>query len=65
MHDPNTTKYTGQHIPFKQEGWGIALAVCVLAVASAAGAFYVHKKTYIPPTDVRSHAIGAHATPSH
>lgn len=60
MHDPRTTNpYAGKHVPFKKGGWGPALFVCLLAVASAAGAYYVHVKTFIPPTDVRFHAIGS------
>lgn len=60
MHDSHTPAPApaGRHLPFKQEGWGVALFVCALAVGSALTAFYVHKKTYIPPTDVRFHAIG-------
>jgi hypothetical protein len=58
MHDPHAPARTGGYVPFKQEGWGIALFICLLAVGSAATAFYVHKTTYKPPTDVRSHAIG-------
>jgi hypothetical protein len=59
MHDPHTPAPAGRHVPFKKEGWGIAFFVCLLAVGSAMTAFYVHKKTYLPPTDVRSHAVGS------
>lgn len=48
----------GRHIPFKQEGWGFAIFVCLLAVATAAGAAYVHNSTFKQPTDVRFHAVG-------
>lgn len=48
----------GPHVPFKQEGWGIAFLVVMLAVAAAAGAAYVHRTTYKHPTDVRFHATG-------
>ena len=58
MHDEPRTTNTGRHIPFKQEGWGVALFVVLLAVASAAGAAYVHNATYKHPTDVRVHAAG-------
>lgn len=57
MQEP-TSSHTGQHIPFKQEGWGVALFVVFLAVASAGGAWYVHTTTYKAPTDVRFHAAG-------
>jgi hypothetical protein len=53
-----TTSRVGQHIPFKQEGWGVALFVVMLAVALAGSAWYVHKTTYMHPTDVRFHAAG-------
>jgi hypothetical protein len=62
MHDQRTTTSATSHVPFKQEGWGIAFFVVLLAAASAAGAYYVHTKTYRPPTDVRYQAIGASAT---
>ncbi len=58
MQDEPTHSHAGQHIPFKQEGWGVALFVVFLAVASATGAWYVHKTTYKDPTDVRFHAAG-------
>ena len=60
--DP-ASSHTGQHIPFKQEGWGFAFFVVMLAVASAGGAWYVHTTTYIAPTDVRFHAAGTTHTP--
>ena len=61
MHDPHSSvpPTVGQHVPFRQGGWGVALFICLLAVASAASAYYVHKSTYKPPTDVRFHAIGS------
>jgi hypothetical protein len=58
MHDHERPASAGRHIPFKQEGWGIALFVVLLAVGSAVTAYYVHTKTYTPPTDVRMHAVG-------
>lgn len=61
MHEPHTGPRTGTHVPFKQEGWGIAMLVVMLAVASAAGAAYVHRTTYKHPTDVRFHARGSAA----
>jgi hypothetical protein len=57
MHDAPTPN-AGRHIPFKQEGWGIAAFVCFLALAAAATATYVHNRTYYHPTDVRMHASG-------
>jgi hypothetical protein len=66
MHDPHTTTtHAGRHIPFKREGWGAAAFVCLLAVLCAAGATYVHKKTYLHPTDVRNHAAGATSNSAH
>ena len=59
MHDSHAPAPAPRHVPFKQGGWGIALFVCVLAVGSALGAFYVHKSTYKHPTDVRNHAVGS------
>ena len=61
MQEP-ANSYEGKHIPFKQEGWGVAFLVVMLAVASAGGAWYVHKTTYKDPTDVRFHAVGTHPT---
>ena len=58
MHDSHTPEPAGRHVPFKQEGWGIAAFICVLAIGSALTAFYVHKRTYLPPTDVRMQAVG-------
>ncbi|MEO7458245.1 MAG: hypothetical protein ABIY52_18445 [Gemmatimonadaceae bacterium] len=58
MQDEHSNAHEGRHIPFKQEGWGVALFVVFLAVASAASAAYVHKTTYKHPTDVRFHAAG-------
>ena len=60
MSDGHST-HESRHIPFKQEGWGIALFVVFLAVASAATATYVHNKTFKHPTDVRFHAAGQRA----
>ena len=57
MHDAGTPP-AGRYIPFKREGWGIALFVCLLAVATAAAATYVHKRTFLEPTDVRMRAAG-------
>ena len=61
MHDAPTS-HPGRHIPFKQEGWGTAIFVCLLALATAAAATYVHKRTYLHPTDVRNHAAGTPGT---
>jgi hypothetical protein len=64
MHDPNITNpNAGKHVPFKKGGWGTAIFICLLAVASAAAARYVHQRTYKPPTDVRFHAIGSERGP--
>lgn len=62
MHDPRSPTSAGRHVPFKQEGWGIALFVVLLAVGSALTAFYVHRTTYRHPTDVRMQAVGEQAS---
>lgn len=59
MHDANSRPHVDRYVPFKQEGWGVALFIVLLAIASAAFATVVHKKTYRPPTDVRFQAAGA------
>jgi hypothetical protein len=58
MHEAPVNPNAGRHIPFKREGWGIAAFVCFLALATAATATYVHKRTYKHPTDVRMQAAG-------
>ena len=63
MHDPHIPTAADRHIPFKREGWGIALFVCLLAVGSGLTAYYVHRTTYKHPTDVRAHAVGSDKTP--
>ena len=70
MHDANVRSHTDRHIPFKREGWGVALFIVALAVGSAAFATVVHKRTYKHPTDVHFQAAGsasgtaAHGAPS-
>ena len=59
MQDGPSKPAAGRHTPFKQEGWGAALFVVFLAVASAVTAGYIHNKTYKHPTDVRFHAAGS------
>jgi hypothetical protein len=58
MHAHNARPHVDRHIPFKQEGWGIALAIVLLAAASIAFATTVHKRTYKHPTDVHFQAAG-------
>ena len=58
MHAQNARPHVDRHIPFKQEGWGIALVIVLLAVASIAFATTVHKRTYKHPTDVHFQAAG-------
>jgi hypothetical protein len=60
MHDAPDTPHLGQRTPFKQEGWGVALFIVLLAIGTAGAAAYVHKTTYKHPTDVRFHAAGVH-----
>jgi hypothetical protein len=59
MHDAPTNQNSGGYVPFKQEGWGIALFVVLLAAGAAGFATYVHKSTYRHPTDVRFQATGS------
>ena len=61
MHDANARPHVDRFIPFKREGWGIALFIVVLAIASAAFATVVHKRTYKHPTDVQFQAAGSAA----
>ena len=61
MHDANARPHVDRYIPFKREGWGIALFIVVLAIASAAFATVVHKRTYKHPTDVHFQAAGSAA----
>jgi hypothetical protein len=66
MHDPNPRQHVARYVPFKQEGWGIALFIVLLALASATFATVVHKRTYLHPTDVHFQAAGAsHSGASH
>jgi hypothetical protein len=58
MHDANTRPHVDRYVPFKQEGWGVALFIVLLAIASAAFATVVHKRTYKHPTDVHFQAAG-------
>lgn len=59
MHDANPRSHVDRYVPFKQEGWGVALFIVLLAIASAAFATAVHKRTYKHPTDVHFQAAGA------
>lgn len=59
MHDASPHSHVDRYVPFKQEGWGVALFIVLLAIASAALATAVHKKTYKHPTDVHFQAAGA------
>ena len=61
MHDANARPHVDRHIPFKRGGWGIALFIVVLAIASAAFATVVHQRTYKHPTDVQFQAAGSAA----
>jgi hypothetical protein len=58
MHD-NAHPHVDRHVPFKQEGWGIALLIVLLALGSATFATVVHKRTYRHPTDVQMRAAGS------
>ncbi len=61
MHDANVRPHVDRHIPFKREGWGIALLIVALAIGSATFATVVHKRTYKHPTDVHFQAAGSPA----
>ena len=58
MHDASPRPHVDRYVPFKQEGWGIALLIVLLAAASVAFATTVHHRTYKHPTDVRFQAAG-------
>ena len=57
MHD-SSSSHVDRYVPYKQEGWGVALFVVLLAATLAGIATYVHKKTYLHPTDTHFHAAG-------
>ena len=42
-----------------EQGWGAAVATCLLALASLAFAFYMHETTYQSPNDVLRKAAPA------
>ena len=58
MHDANARPHVDRYTPFKQEGWGIAAFIVLLAVGSAVFATVVHNRTYKHPTDVHFRAAG-------
>lgn len=58
MHDTSPRPHVNRYVPFKQEGWGVALFIVGLALASVAFATIVHKRTYLHPTDVHFQAAG-------
>jgi hypothetical protein len=62
MHDTKVPPHVARYVPFKQEGWGIALFIVLLALASVTFATIVHKRTYLHPTDVHFQAAGASNT---
>ena len=62
MHDTNVRPHADRHVPFKQEGWGVALFIVLLALGSVAFATVVHNRTYKHPTDVRFQAAGEATT---
>ena len=62
MHDANPRSHVDRYVPFKQEGWGVALFIVLLAAASVAFATTVHKRTYKHPTDVHFQAAGESST---
>jgi hypothetical protein len=41
------------------QGWGIAIGVCLLTAACVTGAFLIHKRTFHPPTQAVTGAEGA------
>ena len=58
MHDAPVPP-AGRYIPFKQEGWGIALFIVLLAIGSAVTAAYVHTTAHKSPNDLRFRAAGS------
>lgn len=65
MHDA-TPAPAARHVPFKQEGWGSAALVILLVLACITWATYVHKTTYLHPTDVHMQVHGERDVgPSH
>ena len=65
MHESSPPPHVDRYIPFKREGWGIALLVVLLAVGTGAWAAYVHATTYKAPTDVRFRAAGSGSAAAH
>ena len=59
--------YTERYIPAETNGgWPFAGAVIVFALVCIAAVTYVHKQTYLHPTDTHFHAAGTtQATGSH
>ena len=57
-----TNPYAGKYVPFKKGGWGVALFIILLTIATAAWATWVHKTTYLHPQDLRMRAKGAPAS---
>jgi hypothetical protein len=58
----HVTSYAGQHVPYKKGGWGAAILVILLVLATAATATWIHKTTYLHPQDLRMRAKGAPAS---
>jgi hypothetical protein len=56
-----TNPNAGRYIPFKKGGWGVALFIIVLTIATASLATWIHKTTYLHPQDLRMRAKGAPA----
>lgn len=50
-----------RHVPFKQGGWGAAIATLLAAAGFWTGAWAIHHKTYRPPTDVMMRQVGEDA----
>ena len=52
-------QHTDRYVPAETNGgWGFAAFIVLLAVICIATATYIHKKTYLHPTDVRMHSTG-------
>ena len=50
-----------RHVEFKKGGWGAAILTVLATVAVFLTAWYIHERTYRPPTDVMMRQMGGDA----
>lgn len=62
MNNDYTNPHAGEYVPFKKGGWGVAIFIVALALATAGTATWIHKSTYLQPQDLRMRAKGAPAS---